>query len=281
MNRYAAALFAICGLFLLDVGATRAAGPETLKGQVVCSECWFEADRKTTPYGGDADVKCAIRCDKGGTPMALAVVDASGDAALYVLEDGAFARGARPWTDWVTQSVEVTGTTRVEGDKRFMKVDALTVARAAAPAAPSVPAAADAAPELALKDLAGAEQRLSALKGRVVVVNFWATWCVPCRREMPGFVALHDEMAAAGVSVVGVSADLPDTQGAIPKFVRDTKITFPVWVGATVDDMARFGLSDALPSTVIIDRQGNVVERVTGMIKEEDLRAKVKAVLGK
>jgi hypothetical protein len=110
----------------LSAEATRAQSPAsvTLKGQVVCSSCWFEADRTTTPYGGDADTKCAIRCAKGGVPGALAVTT-GGETTLYILESGAFSfeKDGKNWSEHTAHQVEITGTVRTEGDKLILKVD--------------------------------------------------------------------------------------------------------------------------------------------------------------
>ena len=114
----------------LSVQAVRAQSPATvtLKGQVTCSECWFEADRKSKPYGGDADTKGAIRCAKGGIPGALAVTS-NGETTLYLLESGKYTLGddGKNWTDHTGHYVEVTGTVRKDGDKQFLKVDSLKV----------------------------------------------------------------------------------------------------------------------------------------------------------
>ena len=116
--------FVVAGL----AAVASADGPVTLTGQVTCSECWFEADRKTVAYGTEADVKCAIRCAKGGVHGALAVTE-GGTTTLYLLEDGKVELGkdGKIWTDLTGRHVEVTGVVRKEGDKHLVKVDALKV----------------------------------------------------------------------------------------------------------------------------------------------------------
>jgi hypothetical protein len=122
-------------VFGLSVQAARAQSTAavTLKGQVTCSECWFEADRATTPYGGEADTKCAVRCAKGGVPGALAVTS-NGETTLYMLESGTYALGddGKNWTAHTGNYVEVTGTVRKDGDKQYLKVDSLKVLPAGA-----------------------------------------------------------------------------------------------------------------------------------------------------
>lgn len=97
-----------------------------LKGQVVCSLCWFEADRKTTAYGTEADLKCAAACSEKGIPTALAVTGEH-DTTLYLLEDGAFKKPDKGWLAYVGKYVEVTGVVHEKEGKRYVKVDALTL----------------------------------------------------------------------------------------------------------------------------------------------------------
>lgn len=99
---------------------------EVFKGQVVCSNCWDEADRKTTAYGTPADLKCAARCEKDKVPAALAVEDKTG-LKLYVLEDGAFKREGQGWLKYIGKRVEIKGSLRQEKEKSALKVDALEV----------------------------------------------------------------------------------------------------------------------------------------------------------
>jgi peroxiredoxin len=276
---------AVC-LSALLFGATaraQANGAVTLTGQVVCSDCWFEQkDRKASPYGTASDLKCAIRCSKDDIPQALAVWE--GDVAtLYLLENGALKKDGKDFLAFAGKEVEITGTTRVDGDKRFLKVDALKVVSEGPAAAATVPAPeiGAAAPALALPDLSGQEQTLAAYKGKIVVLNFWATWCVPCRKEMPAFVEIQNEYAAWGVQVVAASADEPETRANVVKFVREQKLSFPVWTGATTDHMLAFGLGAELPGTVILDRDGTIVARFKGMVKEADLKKEIDALLEK
>ncbi len=136
------------------------------------------------------------------------------------------------------------------------------------------------APELALQDLSGSLRQLSSFRNQqIVVLNFWATWCAPCRQEMPLLVAVQKLYADKGVQVIGASADHESTRDQIPAFVRKAKINFPIWVGATTDDMAKFGVGRALPATIIIDRDGRIAARIIGVIKKGDLESRIEWLL--
>jgi len=113
------------------------------------------------------------------------------------------------------------------------------------------------------------------------VLNFWASWCVPCRKEMPAFVNLQSEYATWGVQVVAASADTAETEEQVVKFVREKKLTFPVWLGATTEHMLAFGLGAELPGTVIVGRDGTIVARYKGIIKESELREEIDALLAR
>lgn len=246
-----------------------------LKGQVVCSVCWFEApDRKKTPYGNAADIKCALDCSELGLPQALAVEDEKG-FTLYTLEPGAFKPKGKDFLDIVPRAVEVEGELRTEKDKNFLKVNALKVLDSPLPK--PTPVSDDAV--LALKDLTGAAQSLAGYRGRVVVLNFWATWCEPCKKEMPDLSAIQNDYAAFGVQVIGAAGDGAADSAKVLKFIREFKLNFPVWVGATTDDMKRFGVGEVLPATVIIDRNGKIVRREVGIIKPAELREFLDAIV--
>ena len=133
---------------------------------------------------------------------------------------------------------------------------------------------------LVLQDLEGRTRDLKDIEGRIVVLNFWATWCIPCRQEMPVFVRLQERRAAEGVQVIGASADEAGNEHAVEAFVQERHIRFPIWIGATTVDMQRLGLGTALPATAIIDRDGTVVARAPGIIDEAGLNRWIDWLLG-
>ncbi len=264
-------------LFVVTLAVAGYAQPAkvTLKGQLVCSVCWTEADdRKKVPYGTAADMDCALECSEMDIPQALAVEDEKG-FTLYVLEPGAYKPDGKDFLALVPKMVEIDGTLRTENNKRILKVNALRVL-ADAPPKP-VPASNDAS--LTLRDLTGTEQSLAAYRGRFVVLNFWATWCEPCRAEMPDLAAIQNDYAALGVQVIGASADTMVDAPKVLQFIREYKVNFPVWLGAATADMQRFGLGEVLPATSIIDREGKIVWREIGIVKPAELRKQLDAFL--
>jgi thiol-disulfide isomerase/thioredoxin len=134
--------------------------------------------------------------------------------------------------------------------------------------------------ELGLTDLSGTQQSVSQYQGRVVVLNFWATWCVPCREEMPLLVDIQNRYAGRGVVVIGASADDKSTQAQIQPFVQKLGITFPIWTEATTEHMKALGLAEALPATAILDQNGQIAFRILGVIERKDLTRRLDYLLG-
>ncbi|MFY9608880.1 MAG: TlpA disulfide reductase family protein [Blastocatellia bacterium] len=256
-------------------------GPVTLQGQVVCCEdCWAKADRKTTPYGTRADLEKAQECVANGDPTLLAVANGEGGFTMHRLELGKFKRPGKNWLEYIGKRLEVTGSTGKRKGTRYIKVDTVTVlAEAIAASEPEVNVTGTEA-ELALKDLFGVEQRLSGYRGRIVVLNFWATYCVPCRKEMPDLAAIQNQYAALGVQVIGAAADSSEDKQKVLKFIKDTRLNFPIWLGASAEDMQRFGLGSALPGTVIVGREGKIVASIKGVIKLTEVKRQLELLLG-
>ena len=137
----------------------------------------------------------------------------------------------------------------------------------------------DLRPTLELRDLSGAQHSLEEYRGKIVVLNFWATWCLPCKYEMPMLVDLQNRYPDR-IVVIGASLDDKETQKRIPKFIARHKVQFPVWIGADTSTLTRFGLGNSLPATAFIDRDGSVVGRVLGELKKSDLLPRVEWMLG-
>jgi thiol-disulfide isomerase/thioredoxin len=249
----------------------------TLSGQLVCSDCWSEADRKTTPYGTQADIACARDCAERGIPSAIAVKEGN-DYKLYLIEQAQLKKNQSEWLDRIGGQVEVTGRLYSKKTKQYVSVEQYKfLSDAPAKQEPSVVGT---EVELSLKDLTGIEQRMSAYRGRIVVLNFWATWCVPCKQEMPDLAAIQNAYAAFGVQVVGASADQITDRAKVLDFIRQVKINFPIWLGATTVDMQRFGVGPGLPATVVIGREGKVAALHYKTINQTQLRKDIDRLLG-
>lgn len=137
--------------------------------------------------------------------------------------------------------------------------------RAAAPATPAAPLNADLV-GTPFKTLDGAALSLADWKGKVVVLNYWATWCVPCRSEIPEFNRIHDELGAKGVEVVGISMD-EDGAAAVKPYLAKNPMNYTIVLGS--------GSMDSLPVTVVLDRNGNTVQRFSELATPEQIRAAI------
>jgi thiol-disulfide isomerase/thioredoxin len=126
-----------------------------------------------------------------------------------------------------------------------------------------------------LTGLDGQRRSVAHWKGSILVVNFWATWCAPCREEIPEFVRLQQDLAGKGVQFVGIAADQPDQ---VRRFVSELKVNYPILVGGmdVLDLSAKLGNRiSALPFTVVIDPNGHVAHRQLGVLKPLVLRGVV------
>ena len=126
-------------------------------------------------------------------------------------------------------------------------------ASASAPASADAPAAA--APDFNLPARDGSKVHLSELKGQVVMINFWASWCGPCRQEMPLLQQIQAKYEPLGFTLLGVNVE-PDSAEA-EKWLKNVPVTFPILFDRENSVSARFGV-EAMPSSVLIDREGNV-----------------------
>jgi len=117
---------------------------------------------------------------------------------------------------------------------------------------------------------------LSENIGKVIILDFWATWCPPCRMEIPGFIELYNKYKDSGLIVIGISVD--DSVDTVNKFIIETNINYPVVMGNSkvVQD---YGGITGIPTTFIIDRKGNIVQRFIGYRPKDVFENEIKKLL--
>ena len=133
------------------------------------------------------------------------------------------------------------------------------------------------APNFALATADGKTVELEELKGRVVVINFWATWCSPCRAEIPGMLEVYEKYKGDGLEIVGISLDRGGWKTVAP-FVERMGINYPVVLGGG-EVVRKYGGVQAIPTTFIVDKGGYVVNGHMGYLSKEDLEEMVKGLL--
>ena len=132
-------------------------------------------------------------------------------------------------------------------------------------------------PQFTLKDINGSTVRLSAYRGKVVLINFWATWCPPCRAEMPDLVRLQRQYATQGLQIIGITYP-PEEKTRVRRFASSLKVNYPIILGDR-QIRARFSSEDILPLTVVIDRDGKVNDIISGILLPEEFDEKIKPLL--
>jgi thiol-disulfide isomerase/thioredoxin len=166
---------------------------------------------------------------------------------------------ARDQPDQPGQSGEV-GQPRQGGDERQTDADGGPVERHPIP---------ERLPQITLADGDGNRHPLSEWQGRPLMINFWATWCAPCRREIPLLKRVRHEHAAEGLEVVGIAVDFRD---AVQRYAHDMRIDYPILVGEQdgLEAIAAFGMDTVFPFTAFADRQGRIVTLKVGELHADE-----------
>jgi thiol-disulfide isomerase/thioredoxin len=135
------------------------------------------------------------------------------------------------------------------------------------------------APDFTLENVDGKKVSLSDYKGKVVIVDFWATWCPPCRRGIPDLIDLQKKYKDQ-LAVIGISLDRENTKAGVPAFVDKMGINYPVvyFNDKVIND---FGGVSAIPTTFIIDRSGNIVKKMVGLYPKSVIESQLKALFKK
>lgn len=132
-------------------------------------------------------------------------------------------------------------------------------------------------PPVALTDSEGASVNLSTYKGRVVLLDFWATWCEGCKEEIPWFMEFQKKYRRTGLSVVGASLD-DDGWKSVKPYLQEHKINYPIVIG-TLDSAKQFGADKGMPVSVLVDRDGKVADIHPGIVDKAAFEREIQSLL--
>jgi peroxiredoxin len=130
---------------------------------------------------------------------------------------------------------------------------------------------------LTFKDIHGKPFALSHYKGKVVLLDFWATWCPPCRKEIPGFIELYNSYQSRGLTVIGVSMD--DSTSDVKKFAKRYNMNYPILLGAGRDDLGSAFGQLPLPTAFVIGRDGRICAKHDGLTPKEQFEKEIVSLL--
>ena len=134
-----------------------------------------------------------------------------------------------------------------------------------------------AAPDFSLEDSTGSLIKLSSYKGRVVLLDFWATWCTGCKQEIPWYMEFQDKYKKSGLSAIGVSLD-DDGWKSVKPFLQEHKINYPIVIG-NWDTMGKSFAFDSMPATLLIDREGKIADLHVGMVDKAAFEREIQILL--
>jgi peroxiredoxin len=134
------------------------------------------------------------------------------------------------------------------------------------------------APAFVLRDLSGHSVSLADYRGKAVLINFWATWCAPCRVELPWFIALQQKYSAQGFVILGIDSDFPEDLPKVPGFASKMGLNYPVLYG-NQQTATKYGCCDSLPMSYYVDRAGTVRIATVGLGERDTVETYVRRLL--
>lgn len=134
------------------------------------------------------------------------------------------------------------------------------------------------APDLTMETLDGRQINLANQEGRVILVNFWATWCAPCRKEIPDLIDLHEKYESEGLMVVGIAVDEEGAEVVQP-FAEKQKISYPIVIDTSRTIESEFEAMYGLPTTYVVNPDGQIVRRVLGVFPVDEMMPTLKDLL--
>jgi len=134
------------------------------------------------------------------------------------------------------------------------------------------------APDMTLETLDGGEINLAEQDGKVILVNFWATWCAPCRKEIPDLIDLHSSMESEGLRVVGIALD-DEGRSVVEPYVEKMGINYPIVIDTTRRVESKFESMYGLPTTYVVNPEGTVVKRVLGLFPTDEMKPELQKML--
>lgn len=133
------------------------------------------------------------------------------------------------------------------------------------------------APDFVLRSLSHKQVRLSEYEGKVVLLNFWATWCAPCKAEIPEMVNWQKQYRKQGLEIIGITYP-PYKTRSVRQITKELRVNYPI-VFANKKIAQLYGVGEVLPITIIIDREGNIHDRILGVMDAEEFEQKVKPLI--
>ncbi len=194
-------------------------------------------------------------------------------ATCLIFSAAAFGEAAAvqnpPVKSTTTASVSKKAVKKQQVKKKINKQETAKTEKAAAPAWGN-------APDFTAKTLDGTDFTLSSLRGKVILLNFWATWCPHCRYEIPDLIQLSEKYKKAGLEIVGVAVE--DNASGVKDFAQEKEIKYTVVMyGQGVE--AQYRDITGIPTTFVIDKTGNIVDKYIGAVKSEVIDSQIKKLL--